>query len=303
VTNAVWTLLRNRDGMGAPVTPLGSYTDPAYRAVTVSPPLARAHTALFGPDPDPWMLDYRARELLTLLHATELDADVRAFDPRITYALGGTAAFQPGILATPIEHEEPLYLSGLAPEEGGSGRLYRAWSVTTLVDSAVCQPFTLLALLEMVEPFTGAFCTAPVSSEASSDEASSEAAPTNTGLTTLQRFAPAPATFVTVADFESGLSTPLTLPGSALQIRFSALPETRRWLVESVCRPARGLEALPAALAQVSGLDDAVFGPNPQGDLLRWRRLWRSEQPLPYRLGGLLLGLATRLQALAAGGA
>ena len=88
------TLLVNLPGPapGAPgpvPVDAGDEASPAgFRPVAPSPEAAAVRAALFGSDPDPFMLRYRARQLLTLVHACELSGYVYGLDPRVTYGVG-----------------------------------------------------------------------------------------------------------------------------------------------------------------------------------------------------------------------
>lgn len=59
--------------------------DPTYRPIALPGWLQTVRTALFGLDPDRLMLNYRLRQILEVLHATELSSFLSAADSRITY--------------------------------------------------------------------------------------------------------------------------------------------------------------------------------------------------------------------------
>lgn len=85
------TLLVNLPGPAAGPSRVeaGDEAVPAgFRPVAPSPEAAAVRAALFGSDPDPFMLRYRARQLLTLVHACELAGYAYALDPRVTYGVG-----------------------------------------------------------------------------------------------------------------------------------------------------------------------------------------------------------------------
>lgn len=82
--NHARTLLLNTEG-NQPTVPGDELIPPEFAPVALPTPLQQVRQRLFGVAPDRTMLNYRAFELLTLLHATELEEYVFALDPRITY--------------------------------------------------------------------------------------------------------------------------------------------------------------------------------------------------------------------------
>ena len=83
--NHVRTLLVNRDGADG-TTVLGDELTPAtFKAGKLDGGQQAVRRILFGTDPDQYMLNYRVRQLLSLIHASPLVEFVTALDPRITY--------------------------------------------------------------------------------------------------------------------------------------------------------------------------------------------------------------------------
>jgi hypothetical protein len=86
VINHVRCLLLNITGIGfQPGIPGEEYVDPDFRALNLPPRLATIRRFLFGQNPDRAMLNYRLRQIMTILHSCELVDHVLALDPRITY--------------------------------------------------------------------------------------------------------------------------------------------------------------------------------------------------------------------------
>ena len=85
--NHARTLLLNIPGL--PVAPIdypGEEQIPVlFKPVRLTPPLERARRLLFGNIPDRLMLNYRARQYMTLIHSTDLGSYVTELDSRITY--------------------------------------------------------------------------------------------------------------------------------------------------------------------------------------------------------------------------
>ena len=85
--NHVRTLLLNVDGsvqLGQ-AYPGEEYVPPDFRTVLLPDALVSVRRVLFGDNPDRVMLNYRLRQLLSLVHAGPLDEHTRSKDARITY--------------------------------------------------------------------------------------------------------------------------------------------------------------------------------------------------------------------------
>lgn len=97
--------------------------------------------ALFGPSADRAMMNFRVREVLNLLHATELAHYVTDLDPRITYwpphsdKLSRALAF--GATVSQVAGD-PVALNFRGSPPVAVGTIYQRWLVTVL-DSANVQ--------------------------------------------------------------------------------------------------------------------------------------------------------------------
>jgi hypothetical protein len=60
--------------------------EPDFRPIALPGQLQRVRALLFGENPDQAMLFYRGQQLMSLLHATELETWITALDTRITYS-------------------------------------------------------------------------------------------------------------------------------------------------------------------------------------------------------------------------
>jgi hypothetical protein len=83
--NHARTLLLNIPGTAYMPGVLGEEYIPAYTPVKLPAYLQSARKILFGSAPDKVFLNFRAYELLSLIHNTELAEFVYALDPRVTY--------------------------------------------------------------------------------------------------------------------------------------------------------------------------------------------------------------------------
>jgi hypothetical protein len=84
--NHARTLLLNQARRKTHYSDIGyEYVPPEFRPVTLTPTLQLVRQLLFGSTPDNYFLNYRCRELLSYVHATELEEYIYRFDPRVTY--------------------------------------------------------------------------------------------------------------------------------------------------------------------------------------------------------------------------
>lgn len=84
--NHARTLLLNVSGQTSSREELGEeYIPASFAPVPMPGYLQSLRNVLFGTSPDRYFLNYRARELMQLLHATELAEYVYKLDPRVTY--------------------------------------------------------------------------------------------------------------------------------------------------------------------------------------------------------------------------
>lgn len=131
--NHVRTLLLNQDGSANPGLDFpGEEAVPvSFRAVQVPAVVQLCRTILFGRNPDRLMLNYRLREFMTILHSTELDEHVRAFDPRITYDLQDTSLFDDSLFTVRVEGGPGhLQVIGLPQADENQGRLLHQFRVS-----------------------------------------------------------------------------------------------------------------------------------------------------------------------------
>lgn len=80
------TLLVNLAGsQSAADVPGGELVEPSFRPVALPAAVQAVRAALFGQSPDQAMLNYRARQLLCLVHASTLAGYALKQDPRVSY--------------------------------------------------------------------------------------------------------------------------------------------------------------------------------------------------------------------------
>lgn len=84
--NHVRTLLLNRGRDGHSVQEAGEeYIQEGFIPRQLTAPLRLIRNTLFGGVPDRLFMNYRMRQIMQLMHATELANDISVEDPRITY--------------------------------------------------------------------------------------------------------------------------------------------------------------------------------------------------------------------------
>jgi hypothetical protein len=236
--------------------PTGEYVPPEFRAVAVPTYLQQARDLLFGARPDAAMLDYRLRQYMAMLHATELAEFVVAADPRITYTAGDRAmadfGFAPAVI--PIGHDRPLFIGGDRPTAAG-GRMAYAWQVTILVAG---QPGPTAAVT---------------------------------------RRSPTPGSAEHPIGYDGDLSTEFPLDGSPLLARSGGgvVADGTTWNVGCLAPPGRDPGQVAADFAAAGGaILGGLFAGGAAEPYATWAALWESAQPLPYRLGAILLAVAAR---------
>ena len=152
--NHARTLLLNVEPRTYNIDLLGEEFIPEFSAITLPSYLERAHKILFGTDPDKVFLNFRAYELMSLIHRTELAEFAYALDPRVTYATTGLSDFFRADSTTEIEKitgviRSNLHLSGAATADTALGRAYYEYVIRIINDT----PTTAVA---EIAPVTGA---------------------------------------------------------------------------------------------------------------------------------------------------
>ena len=139
--NRVRTLLLNISGVTdvVPDYPGEEFIPPEYRARALPEYLALPHRILFGTRPDRLFLNFRSRQLMTLLHNIELEDHVLDPDPRITYFPFVDDSYFDGLFGvvisqvsgtTPVE----LFVAGTPVADEDAGLLRMEWRLE-IIDS------------------------------------------------------------------------------------------------------------------------------------------------------------------------
>jgi hypothetical protein len=265
--NHVRTLLLNRAANEVPPGPefggLGEEFVPEnYQPVELPGGLQAIRQVLFGQNPDRYMLNYRLYQLLTLLHSTELDEHVRLPDPRITYRPGRNRVLLQSSEFRP--HVQPAAQTEGALDVSGMptapDRDGRLFQQwrVRLISSQTLEATDLQT--SMVPGFLRTYSS--------------------------------PALW-------SADGPGVLLPNSQFRIRLSEAEAGDSWRIHVLRRPQESLGALAYRLRQLPRTALLpVLGAETFEPLLTWRNLWQSHESLPYQLGGLLLLLAYRMDAI-----
>lgn len=152
--NHARTLLLNIAPDTTNIDMLGEEFIPPFNVLRVPHYLKTPRRIIFGSDPDKVFLNFRAFELLTLIHQTELAEFLYALDPRITYAAAGGDDFFRNSTVAQIEQitgvsRAFIHLSGLTKADNIVGRAYYDYFIQIINDT----PTTAIAELT---PITGA---------------------------------------------------------------------------------------------------------------------------------------------------
>lgn len=264
--NRARSVLLNLDGPSPdPTAPGEEFLPASFKAIPLPTTLQTVRRILFGSQPDRLMLNYRLREIMSLLHCSELAEYVLALDPRVTYwPLTDQSLFDAtfGLQITQVAGlAAKLAVLGSPQPNHSLGQLRQNWRLEiTTTDQATIARRTL--------PLTTTIATFTVT---------------------------------------SGLSSAIALPGSNLTACIQpanpgwfAYMAGAAWDITSTVRPSLRLEdllvTLDTALGDVAVAD--IFGSVPVEPYRTFLNLWRNHPWLAYRLGGLLLAVIYRTDAL-----
>jgi len=273
VINHARTLLLNLDGPWRPSEPGEDFVPSGFRAVTLTPGMNLVRSVLFGNSPDRTFLNYRLRQLLTVLHSTELEEYVLALDPRITYWPNDNTWLFAGNFRTMASRlaGNPCNITfgGDLAADDRTGRCRHGWIVAIASTGVATITRTVAPLATENVSFTLA-----------------------NGITPPIRL---PGSGVTL-QLGTGTST-------AGLDWFNGL----RLHIDHVGRPQVDLGMLEAMLRQSLDrtlLDGLFYGTMPSlvEPYTTFKNLWDSHPSLPYRLGGLLLAYIYRIEAIRANG-
>ena len=245
------TLLLNLDGATHPGStyPGEEYVSPDYKPIRLPPALSTMRDLLLGIGSDRALVNYRLRQLMALVHSTELGDYLTALDPRITYwpirdqRLFNLATFGATIrqLSGSTNWTVNVVGSTAAPQE--TRRAVDSWDVQLLTATSV-------RLSHRLDPFE---------------------------------------TFDLVFSVTDGVSSLIQIPNTPYSLRLvpgtGTLPS---WAIDFIVRPATEIRDIYLAVQEGYGLGLDIFGLGEPYDTLRglWDHAAVS---LPYRLGAVVV--------------
>ena len=243
---------------------MGEELVPAGYAELVLPSYVQSvRRGLFGADPDRAMLNYRIRQLLTLIAQTELQQYITDLDNRITYKLGVDNAFSIDETWEPkvnrysgTADDVATIVAGSAERPDYTGKMFYQFNVDILSSSVV--------QVDRQSP--------PVKSQN-----------LNFSLT-------------------NGLSGPLDLFYTGLEFYLNTTNAGAAWTISGFLRPQLNLADIASTLRSAG--DDVLtelFGTKRIEPWNTFRNLWYDHPELPYSLGGLILALIYRTDAVRTG--
>jgi len=259
--NHLRTLLLNESGEAAlgESVPAEEFVPPEFRPVRLTRELAEVRNVLFGVAPDRAMLDYRLRQLMALLHASPLSDYITAKDPRITYW-----PFRDNDLFV-----NSVYGTTITQLAGDRTNFYLQGDPRQLTDS---------------ERLLRRWRVTVVDSD--TVEVSAMHYP------------------YSIEEFEyasvDGISAPaLPLIGSNLSFLFQTNIGAI-WLIESLFRPHKGIADIIRELDTTitASIGNALFGVRPVEPYTTFSNLWHTSKQGVYRLCGVLLALAYRIDEI-----
>lgn len=263
--NHARTLLLNISGSNNPgPSYLGEEMVPSEFVALELPSYVQAvRRQFFGSDPDRAMLNYRIRQMLTLIAPTDLQEYIADLDNRITYTLGADNTYtQNETWETTVQR-----YAGVASDEATvvpvnptrpdfTGKMFYQFNVDILSSSVV---------------------------QVSRQSPPLKSQNLNFALT-------------------NGLSEPLDLFYTGLKLYLNTTNSGAAWQISGFLRPQLDLSEIAESLRSVG--DDnltELFGTKRVEPWNTFRNLWYDHPELPYSLGGLILALIYRTDAVRTG--
>ena len=262
--NHARTLLMNVDGPNSPGEDyLGEELVPrTYRKLELPTYLDHVRMLLFGSDPDRAMLNYRAKQFMTLLHTTELEQAVLDLDSRITY----DAADENHLVS------DDVFLP-VVTQHGGS----ESDVMTIIGEQMTPDPVGRLRYHLVIDVL------APDTVE-------------------VKRLVPVLSSHVFDLVLTNQLSQKIDLVGTGYSFFINTDSPGAAWQVRGYMRPRWDLGQLAAMLeyaAEPTML--SLFGLTNEEPWKTFRELWFDHPELPYSLGGLLLAVIYRTEEIRTG--
>lgn len=255
--NHARTLLLNINGSNNPGSSyLGEELVPAdYAAITLPSYLENIRRPLFGAAPDRAMLNYRIRQLLTLVADTDLQEYITDLDNRITYTLGKDKTFAEHGTWSPVltqyggTLDDIATIGGIAERPDFTGKMFYQFNIDILSS-------TVIQIKRQ---------TPPLKSQ-------------NLDLA-----------------LTGDLSTAYDLYYTGHTLRVNTINPGAAWTVSGYLQPQLSLANIVSQLDSAGDdILTELFGTKRIEPWNTFRNTWYDHPELPYRLGGLVLALIYR---------
>lgn len=330
--NHARTLLLNTTTVGDYATyPGEEYISADFVPLKLTSTLLRIRAGLFGSRPDRLMLNYRGRQLMSLLHATELSQFVLDLDPRVTYDHTAQTFYEHPFGFGSRQYTgcgTSLYLQGeTLTDPSPTGLCRRRWSVDVISDSQVSIKSSKPAAPEVFVDYTStdglsSLITLPETSLSFRfNTANVESVPAtrflgesvqfDAGATQSDYAHSCGGSYSAWETFTEADWASFTGDDWARFVGNSGDPVTGDgrpgWLFQVDFRPRRDLGVISGAF---HGLGDeaeySLFGVTSglaaKEPFKTFRNLWRDHDQLAYKFGGLLMAYLYQCERIRKGG-
>jgi len=282
------------------------YVPKSFKPVALTPTLMTLHKILFGVTPDNYFINFRADEILSYIHSTELAEYVYKLDRRVTYwPKVGRPYFEPArkrVLITQI-YGNPLRLT-VAGSFNALTSVGRSFNLYTVSLHRVSQGDATALEFTVTQRSQNQSITQPIP-----DANSPPAVPlpnsqlnvrlnTNPYQTAYNNILTEIEEFMVIEAYDTENAEKLAKE----QLRLASVNATgleAQWLIETKANPQPIITtALPAIelLGEPAFLE--LFGLEDKEPYLTFKNLW-FDHPLPaYRLSGIVLALIYRTNEL-----
>lgn len=316
--NHARTLLANLDGPGVLQQPGDEFIPGTYRKLQLPGYLVGLRSILFGTAPDRMFINYRVRQLMTMLHTTELAEFVTDLDNRVTYwpstkrDFFDETVFVPRLTVVNVHAPSRVYIRGVPTADEALGRLNELWAITLIGGNRVritkldhndglttTRDFIVEGGLSEFLQLPGSHLSVLIGKTDYEHEL-----PVNEDGIVFLLFS-APDGTVNKSERAMYLTRPYAAPFGLVGRAADAEENLRSltgatWYLEITARPASDISTMVPRLQNMLSESAALqlFGVNPPEPFKTFRNLWEDHPHLPYKVGGLLLGMIYRTDTL-----
>lgn len=246
-----------------PSFPGEQFVPPLFSPVPLPAPLLTIRNALFTDRPDRAMLNWRIQEYLSCVHGSGLGGFVTALDPRITYW-----PFNRSLLTSLLFGPQAVQFMGNPAQQlffvgAQSGQVQPSWGRLFYSWQLTIVDNTTVQIVLYND------------------------------LNQLETTTTASYTV------SNNLSSPVTLPGTQLQVLFMPGVGTG-WNIQVLTQPAQKMVDVITAIQ--NNLNDLIntnlFPAGSAEPYATFGNLWNESNQLPLRVGGLILGLGYAIDNL-----